>query len=392
MVWIHGGGFQNGANSEDRLNGTAMASSSGNIVININYRLAGIGFLALEALAKEDPNYPTTGNYGLVDQRFALQWVQKNIAQFGGNPTDVTIMGESAGGASVMYHLVMPKSFPFFQKGIVESGYGLWMKDLHDAENDGNKAANQLNCKGTDAQILQCLRDKPWKDIIGLGEIDPIIDGYHIVEPPFKTYTENRFNQVPVMAGDVRDEGSGFTYWIFPHPVNESTYENWLRQQFGSDLTQQLLQLYPCQAFDNTDCWKAMSQVSGDQIFICETTPVAAVASRFHKSWIFVFSHHPTWDGSPFLGAYHSAEIEFVFSTVNIHPHSQQEINLSQNMTRYWTNFARYGDPNGSGKDGLIFWPPYDNLQTRMDFNIPSHVINSLEAEQCAFWEKQFPK
>jgi len=397
MVWIHGGGWTNGGNAEDRLNGTYMATSSGSVVININYRLGAIGYLALAELTNEDPSFPASGNYGHLDQRAALIWVQKNIAKFGGNPNSVTIFGESAGGGSVCFHLATPKSFPYYHKAIIESGvcFGNRFPTLSQAQASGKRLQQSLGCdSSTDpAQILQCLRSKTWKDVIfakNVGGFGPIIDGFDLAVPVWQIFSQDKHNKVPLISGSNWNEGESFGWK--PNPLNETEYEAWLKRYWGNDDTKVLAQ-YPCTKYNPTDCRYALAQAVGDYDITCHSSWVANFMQQSGQPvYAFVFSHHPSWNSDPVSGAYHSAEIEFVFGTIYDFTHTPQEDVLSHQMTRYWSHFALTGNPNDPEPIQLL-WPRYSGANLpRINLNLTSTIINNYVTDNCNFWATIFSR
>src|SRR5215831_19176932 len=235
LVWIHGGGLvQDGARNYD---GTKLAAA-GTVVVTINYRLGALGFLAHPALASR-PGGPA-GNYGLMDQQAALRWVQDNIEAFGGDPGNVTIAGESAGGLSVLAHLVSPGSRGLFQKAIVESGaFALNQQPLAAAEAAGEAFATAAGCPGQSAQTAACLRNLPVANLVtpNFVEIPGVVDGKVLTEPIGTALAAGRFAHVPVLNGTNHDEErlfvdalhvtvSGGTFVPIPYePVTTDNYQ-----------------------------------------------------------------------------------------------------------------------------------------------------------------------
>ena len=223
IVWIHTGAFQAASANLPAHNGRKMAEQTGAIVVAANYRVGPFGFLGHPALTAEDPGYPSSGNYGLLDQRAALGWVRDHIAAFGGDPDNVTIGGQSAGAHSVSLHIVSPGSAAYFHRAIMQSGYASsrW-RTLADAEALGNDFAAAVGCTDP-SQVLACMRSKTRNQVLlafanGQQQFaetarvpwGPVVDGLDIPDQPRMLYESGAFNHVPVIIGATRDEG-----WIY---------------------------------------------------------------------------------------------------------------------------------------------------------------------------------
>jgi len=340
MVWIHGGGYVSETSAQPESNGLRLAKK-GVVVVSLDYRLWALGFFVHPELAKESPNN-VSGNYGLLDQRAALMWVQSNIAAFGGDPDQVTIFGESAGALSVTAHVASPLSKGLFARAISESGtiqdnvFPHANGSLGQATYTGQKYVEVLGC-GNASNAIACMRNKTHQEITdGLVplmiatntppsltavskvkniQFAPVYDGWFFPEHPADIYSEGKQNQVPFMIGYTEDEGTLFVDDI----ENESG-------QFGLD---------------------AMKR------------PAKFVAGTMSSPvYFFVFSRVPPTEEGSRLGAFHSAEIPYVFGTLNSSDgYIATDFALSEKMMDYWVNFAKTGDPNGAG---LPVWPVYD--------------------------------
>jgi para-nitrobenzyl esterase len=258
IVWIHTGGFVQSSANFAGANGKRFAEETGVIVVEANYRLGPFGFLAHSALEGEDPARRSTGNYGLLDQRAALIWVRDNIAQFGGDPDNVTVGGTSAGGQSAGLHLVSPGSSGLFHRAIVQSAYPTtaWTS-LKDAEAQGDAFAASLGCTNP-AQVLTCLRGKSRDQVLnalplGTEQVveqanrffwKPIVDGLEIPDQPRRLFELGHFEHVPTLIGSTRDEGWLFTSRSFPSGVSLNQYLTWLVSEFG-DAAEQIAAAYP---------------------------------------------------------------------------------------------------------------------------------------------------
>jgi para-nitrobenzyl esterase len=369
MVWIYGGGFVAGSSSEPRQDGEALAHK-GVVVVSFNYRLGLFGFLAHPELTRESPHH-ASGNYGLLDQVAALQWVRKNIAAFGGDPNNVTIFGESAGSFSVSALMASPLSRGLFQRAIGESGafFGtsLGLKSLADAEQVGAHFAESLG-----ASSLAALRAKPAAELLEAASKDnPFrfpqdIDGYFFPENPREIFANGRQAHVPLLAGWNRDEGNYRAFFGKEEPTAANFAET-ARKRFG-DTAGEFLKLYP--AGTDEEARRSAQDMAGDQFIAYSTWKWLELQSS--TPGVTVYRHE--FDDAPPRSAddknpdppaaYHSAEIEFVFETLDSKPlpWRPEDKKLSDLMSTYWTNFAKTGDPNGSAKTaaaGLPHWPAY---------------------------------
>ncbi|MBG8555091.1 carboxylesterase/lipase family protein [Hymenobacter guriensis] len=380
MVWIHGGGFVFGSGGGADFTGASF-TKQGVMLVSMNYRLGRFGFFAFPALSQEKPNEPK-GNYAYMDQIAALQWIQKNIAEFGGDANNVTIFGESAGGVSVQSLLTIPAAKGLFHKAIVESGGGRdgvltgrpinkENVDVHypvSAEAIGVNFAKRCNIEGTDAAALAKLRALSAAEILDDGQETagpggpptypgPILDGKLVVETAESAYKAGRVPQVPIIIGSNSAEVPGGF-------VNATSKEQ-LLSLFGN-ARDQAAAVYD--ADGNTEFAKMLTQVNTDKVWAEPARFTAkAFTAKGTPAYIYLFSYvSPSMQQYMRYGAGHASEIPYVFGTIRgqnaaaVVPKDQEVATM---MNTYWANFAKSGNPNGKG---LPSWPVYDSRKNEL--------------------------
>jgi para-nitrobenzyl esterase len=365
MVWIFGGGFQAGATSEPRQNGETLAHK-GVIVVSMNYRLGIFGFFASHELAEESPHH-AAGNYGLLDQLAALQWVQRNIAAFGGDPANVTIFGESAGSFSVNAQMASPLSRTLIARAIGESGgavgkSGLTMPSLETAQKDDEQFAKNV----LHAENLAALRAMSAEELLSKLKAlqDPlrfgrIVDGYFLPESVPAIFAANKQAQIPLLAGWNKNEDR------FQNPDKSGKFtmqslNDLARQKFGSQAAE-FLKVY--RASNDQEALLSADDFSSDSFIGFGTWSWLEAQVKSGVTSVFRYRFDLDSPGDPQhpadLGAFHSDEIEYVFGTLDSRKGTTwrpEDYELSKLMQTYWSNFAKTGNPNG--KD-IPNWPAY---------------------------------
>lgn len=398
MVWIHGGGFVGGAGSI--YDGAALASKGDTMVVTINYRLGAFGFLALPSLDNESADR-SSGAYGLMDQQAALRWAVRNAVAFGGNPRDVTIFGESAGGASVCANMASPTAFGLFQRAIAESGCLLPTPTKTTAEQHGATFATAAGCTDP-ATAAACLRGKSASDVLaadaasGGGSLvwAPVTGGRTLPLAPQTAFTIGAYAHVPLLQGSNHDEGEFFVALQFDalgHPITAAQYPALIQARFGS-AAPQVLAHYPLANFPSPDL--AFARVLTDSSFSCPALLADTLtAGSGSFGYEFADPSPPNDFGLTFsfpLGAAHSTELQYVFQSIPFldvtPPFTPAQFALSDQMIGYWTRFAANGDPNGPGAP---HWPRFLPLLNLIQELVPSATVpeHSFATEhQCGFW------
>lgn len=372
MVWIHGGAFTSGAGAIYQ--GEDLARK-GVVVVTINYRLGIFGFLAHSELTNESPNH-SSGNYAFLDQIAALRWVQKNIAAFGGDPSRVTIFGESAGSWSVNSMVATPLAKGLFQRAIGESGGQFDItRTLAEAEAAGAKVAAAAS-----ARDIKALRAMTANAVIAIPDFTTraSVDGWMFPQSVATIFRTGRQNDVPTLIGSNAKEGSIFTR----ETTTGESFRTQVRRQFGAD-ADEYLRIFPFKT--DADAREAQAASMRDQTFGWEMRTWARLQTQTGKSKVYLYylSRVPPLPDAAWLGAQHGAEIPYAFNwPAGKHSTSVawQDVDrrLADQVSSYWVNFATTGDPNGKG---LPTWTPYqpqdDRLMEFKDSPVMTRIPNT---------------
>jgi para-nitrobenzyl esterase len=362
IVWSYGGSLRSGAGSQPQYDGEALARK-GVVLITYNYRLGMFGFFSHPELTQESPQ-KASGNYGLMDLIAVLEWVQRNATAFGGDPQRVTIMGESAGASLVACLVTSPRAAGLFHRAIAQSTgctgtsrIGATLTALAEAEAEGMKLASAMG-----APSLAALRAMPADDVLRKGQgTRVIVDGWTMTGDWFATLAQGRQNQVDILLGSNKDEG---TFPIFGVPDGgPQEFIARTTQRYGA-LAPAFLKLYPAGSLAESDA----SQLAAfrDLVFWnLRTWARYQVATGRSRAYLYFFTREPpSAPGLASRGASHTAEIPYAFNNLHIEknrPWADVDRRLADIMSSYWANFAATGDPNAPG---LPVWP---RIQGRPD-------------------------
>ncbi|MHB8301555.1 MAG: carboxylesterase/lipase family protein [Acidobacteriaceae bacterium] len=362
MVWIHGGGNVEGSAEWPPLGETL--ASKGVVVVSINYRLGVFGFFAWPALSAESPRH-VSGNYGQMDQVAALQWVQRNIRRFGGDPNEVTVFGASSGALDICNLMASPRAAGTFARAILQSGVCVdsIFPPLHEAEENDNLLATDLGVQAGPHSLAE-LRALPAERILQAAsrdphlDLEPVVDGWFLTQQPAATFAQQKQARVPVIVGSNANEVSIFASPIVGgksyRPKTVAEYRRWLQSVFKSN-ADAVFAAYP--AARDQDVLAAFQTMDTDFDFGFGARLLAVDTTRAGQN---AFLYHFTYIGAgkfAALGAFHSEESMFLSRKYWTSWATQPgERKLSDTIVAYWIQFAKAGNPNVSG---LPTWPPY---------------------------------
>lgn len=346
IVYIHGGGYTSGGSSCEVYNGEYMASQ-GVVFVSVNYRVGLLGFMAHPELSEEQDGH--SGNYGFLDQIQALKWVRENIGSFGGDPGNVTIMGQSAGSMSVNALLQSPLAAGLFQKAVTESGNTLIMS--HDTLEDREAQYAKL----FEGKTLEELRAMPVDELTAIDNSgNSCVDGYVLTAQYKDALASGEYNDVPVMTGMTQDDIFGLVFTMFGPPADADAYEASVRASAG-EYADEVLALYPADEnyMANLAALNAEYMIAGQQLF------AAARAEKGESpSYVYHLTRVQPGPESFMYGAFHTSDVPYflnVFSNYRDGYWADADYTLGNAMSGYLLNFAKSGDPNG---EGLTEWSP----------------------------------
>lgn len=373
------------------------------IVVTFNYRLGIFGFASSDILAAEHEKYPSSGNYGLLDQKLALQFIRDNIENFGGDPLKITVFGESAGSMSICLHLVANKNiklpqfhgdFPF-SKAVMESGpclqgskpsrIGTWSYETGKYVTE--TVFSSLNCSTSKPDYLACIRNIDSSLIVKAQEVSnfaigPVIDGTLLKTDPYLLFKDGLFVHMPLLLGNVANEGTSF---IHNHNMTEDEYKLSVDSTFVN--SSEILKQYPASRFDSP--FYAAAEVFGDFLFVCPTIRLMKFASNKTDIFQYWFSHLPSFQNKA-LKVSHFSEVYFVFGDVfhlpsPLVPATPEELSLSSQIMNFWVSFAKDGTPysKDSTEWHVARSPSYKYIQ----LDTPISVGSLLKQQDCNFWD-----
>ena len=411
LVWIHGGGNQNGATSDpvpgvpERLfyDGHSFAENHGVVMVSLNYRLGVLGYFSHPELRDEGS---PSGNQGLLDQKMALEWVRDNIAAFGGDPENVTLFGESAGARNVCFHVVSPGSRGLFHRAISESGDCTGSSRTRaQAESEGDVFAEAVGCSDS-GDVLACLRNKPAGDLINakepgeappagpgggsysgraqLWDFRPTADGDVIPRLPRDLFLAGEIARVPYIMGTNNEEG-GLAHLTAPPAETDEDFQGALERRFGA-FASRVAETYPVSKFPTPNA--ALIRVTTDERYACAVQDFAERATAAGlEVHAYNFNMPYVITGLAPLGPAHAAELTYVFNSLR-EDQPEGADKVSALMQGYWSRFAKAGDPNGAGTPT---WPKFDAVKkTRLGIAADPAPIENFRSAECAMWKEYY--
>jgi para-nitrobenzyl esterase len=399
MVFIHGGGNVQGSSSvqvEDvyLYDGQLLAERGQVVVMTVQYRLGALGFLAHPGLSAESER-GISGNYGLLDQIAALKWVQRNISNFGGDPTRVMIFGESAGAVDTCMLLASPLATGLFSRALMESG-GCGARTLAERMDEGLEFASAAGC-GNASDPVACLRRLDAATLVKAVDTQPVnptgtvtqqfgpnVDGYVLSQPPMDALRNGQHNHASFIIGANADETAAFGI----PPLTQRQYREIVIQILGPTLGELALAEYPVREYGTPR--QALIAMTTDAQFVCpcRTIARAAAASQQEPVFRYFFTQRLSRLPGSALGAFHGLELFFVFQRLELvqsYRATKDDLALQAAMLGYWTRFAATGDPS---RNGAVNWPRYDPVSDLyLELGTPITAGDGVRTDKCDFWD-----
>ncbi|CAH1269315.1 BCHE [Branchiostoma lanceolatum] len=418
IFFIHGGNFDECSAMGLLYDSRFFANKTDSVVVAANYRIGALGFL--RAGTGKDA---ARGNYGLLDQVTALQWVQDNIAAFGGDENQVTLFGQSAGGYSVLFHLVNDESDKLFHKAIASSApTGLYFRSQLESIIFGNDFAKILNCSAGD---MKCMRAADVSKVrhaqgavhntvvnpLHITEVfepwGPIVDGDMITSQMVQSFSSGKFQKKPLIIGSNTEEAVLFIYQAVSSPMSTNRYQQLVLAVFKTSAFSVLTKYPPTNKGDERP---TLTTMATQFIFTCPTRNLLKSALRHGHSntWLYIFAHSisddKVWGGYPYCKGRvcHSADLPFEFQPLPLFPDysfTPEEQVLADSMAYYYGNFAHTGNPNTPGTrhtslsaNQVLNWPSFGSTKdyTNMVYNVPKNsVVQGYLQDKCDFWDEE---
>jgi len=371
LLWIHGGSYFEGSANE--YDGSVLAEQGDVVVVAINYRLGSLGFLDLSALGEE---FADSASNGIRDQLAAIKWVRDNIADYGGDPNNITLFGESAGGAHVSYHIASPLSEGLFDRGIIQSGgYNLSNPSRLNSLDDANKLALETQNKAGVLNFNE-LKQLSSNELLEISSnlyhpYHPIVDGELIPDDITKIFNEGALNDVDVMIGSNQNED---LLYVDENPTLEDLSK--LIQWYHPNKVDEILGI-----LDLSDLRMAMDRYGTNQNTACPSILIArSMAKTGNHVYQYLFARER--EGSEKILAYHGAEIPYVFNTHDAFlPTTEEDLILTEQMMEYWTEFAKKGTPNSV--DNPMTWYEFGEEENYLILDTEVRNDQKLERQFC---------